>query len=57
MEKAKQEHTCESRSKNRKIKLGFLEKFMCMHELARMRITKPTCAGKIMCMQVSAQKP
>jgi len=44
-------------AKTNKQKLGFLGKFMHKHELPCMRIIKPTCAGKIMRAEVSAQKP
>ena len=43
----KQEHTCVNGSKNKKIKLRFLGKFMRMHELPCVRVIKPTCVGKI----------
>ena len=40
-----QKHTCESRRKINKIKLGFLGQFMCMHELPCVRIIKHVCEG------------
>ena len=48
--------TCESRSKTKETKLRFLNKFMHMHEQARMCIIKPAYTGKIMRTQVSTQK-
>ena len=38
-------------------KIRFLGKFIHTHEQAYVHIIKPACAGKIMHMQVSAQKP
>ena len=55
--KLKRSILVKTEAKTEKIKLGFLSKFMCAHELPCVCIIKPTCTGKIMRMRVPVQKP
>ena len=54
--KAKQNKHVKQEARQMKQKLGFLGSSMRAQEQAYVRIIKPTCANKIMCTQVLAQK-
>ena len=54
--KAKKNKHVKREAKKMKQKLGFLGSGLCEPEQAYVCIIKPTCAGKIMCKQVLAQK-